>query len=59
MDEHRGGNDAFTGQGTPRIVGEHQQLEESSHIAFQGAAMNEPQSDVMDPLLNQETFSDV
>ncbi|XP_023599701.1 cellular tumor antigen p53 isoform X1 [Myotis lucifugus] len=58
MDENRDGRDASTSQGTPRIAGDHQQLEEG-HTAFQGAAMDDQQPEVMDPPLSQETFSDL
>lgn len=56
MDEDGDGRDTSTSQGTPRIVGDHQQLEES-HAAFQGAAMDVPPSEGLP--LSQETFSEL
>lgn len=58
MDEDGDGRDTSTSQGTPRTVGDHQQLEES-HAAFQGAAMDVPPSEVSSLPLSQETFSEL
>ncbi|XP_045442514.1 cellular tumor antigen p53 isoform X1 [Pipistrellus kuhlii] len=63
MDEDGDGRDTSTSQGTPRIVGDDQHLEEShaafQGAAFQGAAMDEPLSEVSNLPLSQETFSEL